>query len=182
MENWLRSLDLVYYTQSFLDNGYDDLEICKHVGDDDLNAIGVTDPLHRAQILEAVRKLQEQGGTAVYFTLEAPIYEEYTIVGVNVSPTTARSTKPVVGGDDAGGHEDLRPACDGPGPEREAAWGGGGGPSSGSSATDAYGEGKRALVTYPRLQLTNIIRDKLMGDGVNLDKQNAVSLLGERYL
>ena len=35
LEFWLSSLDMRGYHQSFLDNGYDDLEICKKVRDDD---------------------------------------------------------------------------------------------------------------------------------------------------
>ena len=83
VENWLRSLDLIYYTQDFLDNGYDDLEVCKQIGEDDLNAIGVLEESHRAHILQAVKTLQEKGGTAVYFTLEErpTVYEDYALVG-----------------------------------------------------------------------------------------------------
>jgi hypothetical protein len=66
--NWLGSLHLDYYTQAFFDNGYDELEICKQIGDADLDAIGVTKSAHRDKILRAVTKLKEEGGTSVYFT------------------------------------------------------------------------------------------------------------------
>ena len=33
---WLKALGLSQYATSFLDNGYDDLEICKQIGDPDL--------------------------------------------------------------------------------------------------------------------------------------------------
>lgn len=69
--NWLGSLNLDYYTQAFFDNGYDELEICKQIGDADLDAIGVTKSAHRDKILRAVLKLKEEGGTSVYFTLES---------------------------------------------------------------------------------------------------------------
>ena len=72
VEEWLRTLNLVRYTQSFLDNGYDDLEVCKQIGHLDLDAIGVNKALHRRVILEAVKTLREQGGAVVYFTLENP--------------------------------------------------------------------------------------------------------------
>ena len=72
VEEWLRNLNLVRYTQSFLDNGYDDLEICKQIGHPDLDAIGVHRLHHRLMILEAVKTLREQGGAVVYFTLENP--------------------------------------------------------------------------------------------------------------
>lgn len=70
VEDWLRSVDLVQYTQSFLDNGYDDLEVCKQIGEDDLKAIGVIKDDHKDRLLRAVKVLKEEGGTAVYFTLE----------------------------------------------------------------------------------------------------------------
>ena len=78
VEEWLRSLQLIHYTQDFLDNGYDDLEVCKQIGNPDLDAIGVTVKEHREIILEAVKNLQEEGGISVYFTLEereAPVIE-----------------------------------------------------------------------------------------------------------
>lgn len=70
VEDWLKSLNLDIYSTGFLDNGYDDLEVCKQIGDPDLDAIGVEDPDHRKTILEAVQHLREHGGTAVYFMLE----------------------------------------------------------------------------------------------------------------
>ena len=70
VEDWLRSVGLVQYTQAFLDNGYDDLEVCKQIGEDDLAAIGVPGGEHRDQLLGAVKVLREEGGAAVYFTLE----------------------------------------------------------------------------------------------------------------
>lgn len=70
VEDWLRSLNLVHYTQAFIDNGYDDLEVCKQIGEADLDAINVRKPSHREKLLHAVQVLREEGGTAVYFTLE----------------------------------------------------------------------------------------------------------------
>ncbi|XP_041970533.1 uncharacterized protein LOC121726947 isoform X5 [Aricia agestis] len=67
---WLRSLHLAQYSESFIDNGYDDLEICKQVGEPDLDAIGVLNPAHRQRLLHSVRSLREEGAAAVYFTLE----------------------------------------------------------------------------------------------------------------
>ena len=32
LEFWLSSINMYSYYQSFIDNGYDDLEICKKVG------------------------------------------------------------------------------------------------------------------------------------------------------
>ncbi|XP_039749749.1 uncharacterized protein LOC120626328 isoform X3 [Pararge aegeria] len=67
---WLRSLHLGQYSESFIDNGYDDLEICKQVAEPDLDAIGVLNPAHRQRLLHSVRILREEGAAAVYFTLE----------------------------------------------------------------------------------------------------------------
>lgn len=69
MEDWLRSLGLIQYTQAFLDNGYDELDICKEIGEEDLDAIGVNNIKDRVDILSAVLRLK-QSGTAVYFVLE----------------------------------------------------------------------------------------------------------------
>ena len=48
LEFWLSSLDMRGYHQAFLDNGYDDLEICKKVrrnddddDDDDVDGVDV---------------------------------------------------------------------------------------------------------------------------------------------
>ena len=72
VREWLKSLDLGDYTQSFLDNGYDELETCKQIGRDDLDAIGVQDTHHRLELMRAVSRLKNEGGTAVYFTLVGP--------------------------------------------------------------------------------------------------------------
>ncbi|PFX34555.1 SAM and SH3 domain-containing protein 1-like [Stylophora pistillata] len=69
VEDWLRSLGFIHYTQAFLDNGYDELEICKEIGKEDLDAIGVRNFKDRTDILNAVERLK-QSGTAVYFVLE----------------------------------------------------------------------------------------------------------------
>uniref|UniRef100_A0A8B9YYT1 Sterile alpha motif domain-containing protein 5 n=1 Tax=Buteo japonicus TaxID=224669 RepID=A0A8B9YYT1_9AVES len=58
---WLKTLQLPQYAESFVDNGYDDLEVCKQIGDPDLDAIGVAVPHHRRRIHEAVRRLKEHG-------------------------------------------------------------------------------------------------------------------------
>lgn len=70
---WLRALGLAQYAESFLDNGYDDLEICKQVGDPDLDAIGVQNPQHRHKLLKSVRQLREKGAASVYFMLNSDI-------------------------------------------------------------------------------------------------------------
>lgn len=67
---WLKSLHLHQYAESFFDNGYDDLEICKQIGDPDLDAIGVFDPVHRICLLQAVKTLREEGAALVYLNLD----------------------------------------------------------------------------------------------------------------
>lgn len=69
---WLRALGLSQYAESFLDNGYDDLEICKQVGDPDLDAIGVQNPQHRQKLLKSIRLLREKGAASVYIQLSDP--------------------------------------------------------------------------------------------------------------
>jgi hypothetical protein len=73
IEEWLCSLQLGQYGESFLDNGYDDLEICKQIGDLDLDAIGVVDQAHRKKLLKSIKTLREKGAASVYFTLENPL-------------------------------------------------------------------------------------------------------------
>jgi len=46
------------YSEAFIDNGYDELEVCRQIGADDLDAIGVTSPADRARLLSAVQQLQ----------------------------------------------------------------------------------------------------------------------------
>ncbi|XP_052821737.1 uncharacterized protein LOC106868594 isoform X1 [Octopus bimaculoides] len=175
--DWLRSLNLVHYTQAFLDNGYDDLEICKQIGDPDLDAIGVFKQEHRQRILDAVRILREQGGTAVYFTLEKPNND----IGVAASivdghghvacTTTANNT-------DSTYHRTGGLVCLGGG-SGSGIGGGNNGDHSGDCSTNEpihssrrlpndYEDGKSALLTYPKIQLKHIIRDKLVRDEIDL--------------
>jgi len=81
VETWLESLGLGGYSQSFIDNGYDELEVCRQIGSADLDALGVTAGIERARLLTAVNQLQQDTASAsnetsstscapVYFTLE----------------------------------------------------------------------------------------------------------------
>lgn len=138
---WLKTLQLPQYAESFVDNGYDDLEVCKQIGDPDLDAIGVAVPHHRSRIHEAVRRLKEadERTAGLYFTLEPP------------PPPPAPAGR---GPCRAGGPEEPRRGAAPrarPGGRRGAAGGGG-------------------LVAYPRLKLKIMIRDKLIRDGINLSK------------
>ncbi|XP_042651603.1 SAM and SH3 domain-containing protein 1 isoform X5 [Tyto alba] len=143
---WLKTLQLPQYAESFVDNGYDDLEVCKQIGDPDLDAIGVAVPHHRRRIHEAVRRLKEadEAAAGLYFTLEPP-------------PPPAPP---------APGRCPRRPA----GQEEEEARGGAAPrhrPGGGGRRGAAGGGG---LAAYPRLKLKIMIRDKLIRDGINLSK------------
>ena len=79
---WLHTLGFHQYTEAFIDNGYDDLEVCRQIGDADLDAIGVTTAEDRTDLLRAVSGLQKcrcvnehevtSSVCPVYFTLENP--------------------------------------------------------------------------------------------------------------
>ncbi|KFO37429.1 Sterile alpha motif domain-containing protein 5 [Fukomys damarensis] len=55
---WLKALQLPQYAESFVDNGYDDLEVCKQIGDPDLDAIGTTAPRSRELVSYPKLKLK----------------------------------------------------------------------------------------------------------------------------
>ncbi|CAK7301859.1 Sterile alpha motif domain-containing protein 5 [Vulpes lagopus] len=137
---WLRALQLAQYAESFVDNGYDDLEVCKQIGDPDLDAIGVLAPAHRRRILGAVRRLREQDAAAagLYFTLEPQPPPPAVPVPVPVAVAVPSGRR----GEPCGGAA--------PGPR--------GDPRS------------RELVSYPKLKLKIMIRDKLVRDGIHLSK------------
>ncbi|XP_054993080.1 sterile alpha motif domain-containing protein 5 isoform X2 [Sorex araneus] len=134
---WLKALQLPQYAESFVDNGYDDLEVCKQIGDPDLDAIGVLAPAHRRRILEAVRRLREQDAAAagLYFTLEP-------------QPPAVPSGRR---GEPCGGPVEHAPRGD---------------PRAQTPAAPRA----RELVSYPKLKLKIMIRDKLARDGIHLSK------------
>ncbi|XP_072822112.1 sterile alpha motif domain-containing protein 5 isoform X1 [Vicugna pacos] len=141
---WLRALQLPQYAESFVDNGYDDLEVCKQIGDPDLDAIGVLAPAHRRRILEAVRRLREQDAAAagLYFTLEPQPPPAQPGPPAFAVPTRRRGEP-----------------CGSP------AQGTRGDPRSQTTAPRG-----RELVSYPKLKLKIMIRDKLVRDGIHLSK------------
>uniref|UniRef100_A0A8D0KP73 Sterile alpha motif domain-containing protein 5 n=1 Tax=Salvator merianae TaxID=96440 RepID=A0A8D0KP73_SALMN len=145
---WLKTLKLSQYAESFVDNGYDDLEVCKQIGDPDLDAIGVSLPLHRRRLHEAVQRLKEEdeGMAGLYFTLEpqppspgAPSPEIYTSHLVEQYENKAWPDR---------------------GPQSRQVRGG---PRKGAPP------GKE-LLTYPKLKLKIMIRDKLIRDGIRLSR------------
>lgn len=150
---WLRSLHLGQYAESFIDNGYDDLEICKQVGDPDLDAIGVFNPVHRNRLLQSVRTLREEGAASVYFTLEESVAVHEECLCDNSSTRSSRTTSSdkdtttaVVSPSSADNNQEVK-------------------------YHDEYEEGKAELVKIPRMQLKVLLREKLAQDGIRLSCQ-----------
>lgn len=190
---WLRSLHLGQYAESFIDNGYDDLEICKQVGDPDLDAIGVFNPQHRSRLLQSVRTLREEGAASVYFTLEesaaAVHHEECLCDNVSASRSSRNSSgrcsdKEITATAAAAA---TAAAITASRIQVSPAGGGGGGAAAASSSSssavieggqdaaakylDEYEEGKAELVKIPRMQLKMLLREKLAQDGIRLTCQ-----------
>ena len=66
IRNWLKFLDAEVYAESFIDNGYDDLETINRIEREDLEAIGVIGQEPQDYLLAAVKVLKEEGGAWVY--------------------------------------------------------------------------------------------------------------------
>lgn len=141
---WLSKLHLAQYVESFIDNGYDDLEVCKQIGEPDLDAIGVQIQYHRHRLLTAVHRLKdedERKAPGYYFTLE-PLDPSTCKHSANREDDfrTLRSQSRTTGIHEAScpGNHNLR-------------------------FTDC-----NDFVTYPKLKLKVLLRDKLAKDGINL--------------
>ncbi|XP_056641614.1 uncharacterized protein LOC130448333 isoform X1 [Diorhabda sublineata] len=165
---WLRSLHLGQYAESFIDNGYDDLEICKQVGDPDLDAIGVFNQVHRNRLLQSVRTLREEGAASVYFTLEesAGVHDECFCDNVS-----ARSSRTSSGRSE----KDTQRVNASPGASSSTESN-----QEVAKYLDEYEEGKAELVKIPRLQLKVLLREKLSQDGIRLSSQPYSTQEGER--
>ncbi|KAM9777504.1 LOW QUALITY PROTEIN: SAM and SH3 domain-containing protein 1-like [Neosynchiropus ocellatus] len=140
---WLSRLHLAQYVESFLDNGYDDLEVCKQIGEPDLDAIGVQIQYHRHRLLGAVRQLRHEEtrrAAGYYFTLE-PLDALQQQTGDAESSAHWRRRRRRV-------------------PDRHL----GSCPGNHSLTFSDCND----FVTYPRLRLKLLIKDKLAKDGVDL--------------
>lgn len=129
---WLSKLHLAHYVESFIDNGYDDLEVCKQIGEPDLDAIGVRVDYHRHRLLAAVQKLRGEDSRKApgyYFTLEP------------LQPPVCRGSRSQARGQ-------HQPSC----------------PGNHNPRVTACSH----FVTYPKLKLKVLIRDKLAKDGIDL--------------
>lgn len=135
---WLKTLQLTQYVESFVDNGYDDLEVCKQIGEPDLDAIGVFPPQHRLKVLRAVQRLREEDkklAPGLYFTLE-PLPDVSSVYDSKAS----------------GSHWDRE------------------GLELSNNNNNLLLGGPPDSVTYPKLKLKILIRDKLIKDGIDLSK------------
>ncbi|XP_031338359.1 sterile alpha motif domain-containing protein 5-like [Photinus pyralis] len=158
VSEWLLSLHLGQYAESFIDNGYDDLEICKQVGDPDLDAIGVLNPVHRSRLLESVRTLREEGAASIYFTLEESTAIHDECLCDNASAQSSHTTS--------------SGRCSEKGSAASACINVAGDTVCDSNKyVDEYEEGKAELVKIPRLQLKILLRENLNQDGIRLSCQ-----------
>ena len=133
MLDWLSTLKLAQYVQAFVDNGYDDLEVCKQIGEPDLDAIGVRVQYHRHRLLSAVGRLREgdhRRSSGHYFTLE-PL-DPPPALQPEEETFTHQASCP-------GNHNPRFTHCN-------------------------------DFITYPKLKLKILIRDKLAKEGINLSK------------
>lgn len=169
VEEWLRSLSLDQYSESFLDNGYDDLEICKQIGPPDLDAIGVVNPGHRGALLSAVLLLREEGAASVYFAVEEAqkaFRDHGTALAPGRKSAGGRSSKSSRGSRGSGSsastpgdtptvgvalqhHHQQQGACS-------------------TRYMDAYEAGRAELVRLPHTQLRGLLRERLQQDAVDL--------------
>ncbi|KAG1963993.1 SAM and SH3 domain-containing protein 1a isoform X2 [Pimephales promelas] len=152
---WLKTLQLCQYVEAFVDNGYDDLEVCKQIGDPDLDAIGVFIPHHRQRIHDAVQRLKDEDketATGLYFTLEPmhPVSPIYTSRMVEQSESRLRSSRSWT--EQSSGR-----------PVRSVGY-------MRASRNLTLGN-RKELEIYPKLKLKIMIRDKLIRDGINLARQ-----------
>ncbi|XP_043075848.1 SAM and SH3 domain-containing protein 1a isoform X8 [Puntigrus tetrazona] len=152
---WLKTLQLCQYVEAFVDNGYDDLEVCKQIGDPDLDAIGVFIPHHRQRIHDAVQRLRDhekETATGLYFTLEPvpPVSPIYTSRMVEQCESRLRGSRSWT-------EQSSDRAA------RSVGY-------MGASRNLTLGN-RKELEVYPKLKLKIMIRDKLIRDGINLAKQ-----------
>ncbi|KAK7069671.1 Sterile alpha motif [Halocaridina rubra] len=167
---WLKSLHLEQYSESFIDNGYDDLEICKQIGAPDLDAIGVVNPGHRNTLLGAVMMLREEGAASVYFTVEEAQMasrthtQEHVVALSNPRGSRGRSSRSSRGsGSTASTPGDAPPLHSLAMPLGTHATN-----TTPSRYLDAYEAGRAELVRLPHTQLSGLLKERLVQDAVDL--------------
>ncbi|XP_073709209.1 SAM and SH3 domain-containing protein 1a isoform X2 [Garra rufa] len=152
---WLKTLQLCQYVEAFVDNGYDDLEVCKQIGDPDLDAIGVFIPHHRQRIHDAVQRLKDhdkETATGLYFTLEPmpPVSPLYTSRMAEQCESRLRGSRSWT-------EQSSDRAA------RSVGY-------MGAPRNLTLGN-RKELEIYPKLKLKIMLRDKLIRDGINLARQ-----------
>ncbi|KAF2903231.1 hypothetical protein ILUMI_02954 [Ignelater luminosus] len=149
VNEWLKSLHLGQYSESFIENGYDDLEICKQVGDPDLDAIGVFDPDHRNAILKSVQDLRVEGAVAVYLNIGyiRDEYDEVVCIAENSDDPRFYSF--------VNSHQEL------------------------IRFTNDYEESKPELVRIPQMRLHMMLSEKLAQDNIRLSCLPYTTLVSE---
>lgn len=172
VEEWLRSLQMEQYSDSFIDNGYDDLEICKQIGAPDLDAIGVVNPGHRTALLNAVMLLREEGAASVYFTVEeAQLASRDHSSLRNSSGSRGRSSRSSRGSGSTASTPGDPPA---PVPLGMAAT------NTPARYLDAYEAGRAELVRLPHTQLSGLLKERLVQDAVDLAAHPYTTQDGQR--
>lgn len=154
--DWLSKLHLSQYVEAFIDNGYDDLEVCKQIGEPDLDAIGVRIQYHRHRLLTAVQQLKDEDkrkSPGYYFTLE-PLDDSACHKSLHSDREddfrTLRSHTGIHQASCPGNHNLIFTDCN-------------------------------DFVTYPKLKLKVLIRDKLAKDGINLGESPYTDKVGKFY-
>ncbi|XP_068228607.1 uncharacterized protein [Palaemon carinicauda] len=167
---WLKSLHMEQYSDSFIDNGYDDLEICKQIGAPDLDAIGVVNPGHRNALLGAVMMLREEGAASVYFTVEEAqlASREHALThnpprGGSRGARSSRSSRGSRGSGSTASTPGEGPLHSIPMPLATAA-----SSTTPSRYLDAYEAGRAELVRLPHTQLSGLLKERLVQDAVDL--------------
>jgi len=186
VDDWLRSIGLAHYAQSFIDNGYDDLDVCRQIGEPDLDAIGVLDAADRNVVLRAVGELirqydDDQRSAAVAAAAESagdgystsdgggltgggtPVY--FTLENPNYTRLLPQSPSASAGDGLSDGGQTTSPWF-----RTSAANGTVGDASVSFDATlsSSTSVPDSELCAYPRSQLLALIRDRLVDDGVKL--------------
>ncbi|GAB6032844.1 SAM and SH3 domain containing 1 [Chamberlinius hualienensis] len=168
VKNWLQALKLSSdYGEKFIDNGYDDLEICKQIGEPDLDAIGVVNCLDRESIIRAVQELKERGGTAVYYMIEEANLDndEINLDNENINEDDDKNEEEVVKNND---DNDMQ--LDKLGDEDESNQIETKAINRAMQFKDEYEEGKAHLANISHLQMKRIIMTKLIEDDIELSK------------
>ncbi|KAL0969791.1 hypothetical protein UPYG_G00232340 [Umbra pygmaea] len=158
---WLQTLQLSQYLEGFVDNGYDDLEVCKQIGNPDLDAIGVRVQHHRQKLLKAVKRLREKKRTpGLYFTLE-PMKPSSICLALGTSITDSENDLKGSRSWIESNQEEVGIGVNTISYQV---------PSCPTNNTQSFINDSKKSITYPKLKLKILIRDKLLKDGISLNE------------